>query len=271
MKQAKTISIGAQYFDRLREKDCFYIDKTDFIRQWWDAEDVVTLITRPRRFGKTLNMSMLDCFFSMRYQGRGELFEGLSIWQDERFRKLQGTMPCIFLTFAGVKLNTLRGARDGIIDAIDQAYRAHAYLKDSDVLSVEEKNRFDALSRYLANDDPERKIDDAMVTTSIQQLSAWLHAYYQKPVLILMDEYDTPLQEAWTGGCWQEIVDFIRALFNNTFKTNRHLARALLTVITRVSRDSIFSDLNNMKVVTTTSPEYADAFGFTEEERIRAL
>ena len=271
MKQAKTISIGAQYFDRLREKDCFYIDKTDFIRQWWDAEDVVTLITRPRRFGKTLNMSMLDCFFSTRYQGRGELFEGLSIWREERFRELQGTMPCIFLTFAGVKLNTLRGARDGIIDAIEQAYRVHAYLKDSGVLSAEEKNRFDALSRYLANDDPDRKIDDALVITAIQQLSAWLHAYHQKPVLILLDEYDTPLQEAWIGGYWQEIVDFIRALFNNTFKTNRHLARALLTGITRVSRESIFSDLNNMKVVTTTSPEYAEAFGFTEEEVFAAM
>ena len=103
---AKVISIGNQSFESIREKDNFYIDKTNFIREWWDNDDTVTLITRPRRFGKTLNMSMLECFFSNEYKDRGDLFEGLEIWNDEKYRKVQGTYPVIFLSFAGIKGNT---------------------------------------------------------------------------------------------------------------------------------------------------------------------
>lgn len=135
----RTISIGTQSFEKLRESNSFYIDKTDFIRQWWENGDDVTLITRPRRFGKTLNMSMMECFFSVKYAGRGDLFKGLTVWDDDRYRELQGTWPVVSLSFAGVKARNFQGAKDGIINAIANAYNVHSYLKNSNVLTEEEK------------------------------------------------------------------------------------------------------------------------------------
>ena len=118
----KRISIGTQGFETLRNRDCFYVDKTDFIREWWESEAEVTLITRPRRFGKTLNMDTLNCFFSNHYKDRGELFEGLSIWKNQKYQALQGTYPVIFLSFAGVKANNYADAKDGVISSIYNAY-----------------------------------------------------------------------------------------------------------------------------------------------------
>jgi len=210
-------------------------------------------------------------FFSTRYAGRRDLFEGLSIWEDARFRQLQGTLPCIFLTFAGVKQNTFKDARDGIIKAVHNAWQAHAWLKNAELSDPGAIERFEALGRYLSSDSPETTIADSLVTYSLYDLSSCLHECTGCPVLILLDEYDTPLQEAWIGGYWEKLISFVRTLFNNTFKTNEHLLKALLTGITRVSRESIFSDLNNLKVVTVTSDDYADSFGFTQEEVFSSL
>lgn len=176
---ARKLGIGHDDFAVVRESNNFYVDKTNFIREWWESNDKVTLITRPRGFGKTLNMSMLENFFSLQYAGRGDLFEGLSIWRSEQYRELQGTYPVIFLSFANVKEASYKEAR--------------------------------------------------------------------------------------------KKIGYTRGLFNSTFKTNSYLERAVMTGITRINKESIFSDLNNLKVVTTTSEKYSDCFGFTEEEVFAAL
>ncbi|MCI9633781.1 MAG: AAA family ATPase [Ruminococcus sp.] len=260
------ISIGSQSFEKIRITKSFYIDKTDFIREWWEENDDVTLITRPRRFGKTLNMSMLECFFSKKYAGRSDLFEGLSIWNREEYHELQGSYPVIFLSFAGVKANCFETARDGLIKAVANAYNGHSYLKDSGALTGEERAGFDAFHHYSVHPSPKKEITDAMLSASLNTLSMYLERCHNRKVLIFLDEYDTPLQEAYVSGYWEELTALIRSLFNSTFKTNEYLYRAVMTGIARVSKESIFSDLNNPEVITTTSEKYCTAFGFTEEE-----
>lgn len=258
----KTISIGKQDFASLREHNCFYIDKTDFIKEWWNSQDDVTLITRPRRFGKTLNMSMVECFFSVKYAKRLDLFEGLSIEKNAGLRKLQGTYPVLFLSFAAVKTNTYENARRQICSLIASLYDENMYLLNVDTLNEREKKRFQAVT-------PE--MNDADAVMALQNLCLFLSKYYGKKVIVLLDEYDTPLQESYAYGYWRELTAFTRSLFNATFKTNPYLERAIMTGITRVSKESIFSDLNNLEVITTTSEKYATSFGFTESEVFTAL
>ncbi len=261
-EMAKTVAIGIQSFSDLREKDCFYVDKTAFIREWWDSEDSVTLITRPRRFGKTLNMSMLECFFSNKYAGRGDIFEGLEIWKDERFRDLQGTYPVIFLSFAGVKQNAYEKTRNVINGLIEKLYITYEWILKDERYTDKDREFY----RQVSGNMP-----DEVASLSLNVLCEWLHRYYGKKPIILLDEYDTPMQEAYVNGFRDELVAYTRALFNNAFKTNLSLERAIMTGITRVSRESIFSDLNNLNVVTTTSDEYATSFGFTQEEVFAAM
>ena len=258
----KAISIGIQGFSDLREQDCFFVDKTNFIKEWWGKRDVVTLITRPRRFGKTLNMSMLDCFFSNKYANRADLFEGLSIWQDETYRKLQGTYPVIFLSFAAVKAGNLEDAKTQIKQEIADLYEENRYLLEKNILSDNEQKIYNNTTEEM---------DDTTAQKALRSMSVWMERYYGKKVIILLDEYDTPMQEAYVQGYWDEFTSFVRSLFNASFKTNPYLERAVMTGITRVSKESIFSDLNNLRVVTTTSNLYADCFGFTEEEVFAAL
>ncbi len=258
----KTISIGKQDFALLRRHNCFYIDKTDFIKEWWNSQDDVTLITRPRRFGKTLNMSMVECFFSVKYAKRLDLFEGLSIEKNAGLRKLQGTYPVLFLSFAAVKTNTYENARRQICSLIASLYDENMYLLNGDTLNEREKKRFQAVT-------PE--MNDADAVMALQNLCLFLSKYYGKKVIVLLDEYDTPLQESYAYGYWRELTAFTRSLFNATFKTNPYLERAIMTGITRVSKESIFSDLNNLEVITTTSEKYATSFGFTESEVFTAL
>ncbi|MCD8067779.1 MAG: ATP-binding protein [Lachnospiraceae bacterium] len=258
----KTIGIGVQDFGKIRTKDYFYIDKTDFIREWWKSGADVTLITRPRRFGKTLNMSMMQHFWSNQFAGRGDLFEGLSIWKDEAYRSLQGTYPVLFLSFAGIKGRNYQVARGAIIQTILDLYAKYFYLTESDALNPQEKEFFE----YIRPD-----MTDEVAAASLQRLVLCLSRYYGRKVIILLDEYDTPLQEAYVYGYWNDLTAFTRSLFNMTFKTNPYLEKGLLTGITRISRESIFSDLNNLDVITTTSQKYESAFGFTEAEVMEAL
>ena len=259
---ARTVGIGIQSFEKLRTENSFYIDKTDFIRQWWENRDEVTLITRPRRFGKTLNMNMLERFLSVQYAGQGEVFEGLSIWKNEKYHKLQGSMPVIYLSFADVKANTFASAREKICMLIEEVYRRYDFLLTGGSLREGETERF---RKILV------EMTDSEAAYSLKNLSGYLSGYYGKKAVILLDEYDTPLQEAWLYGYWYEMVEFMRGLFNSTFKTNPYLERAVMTGITRVSKESIFSDLNHLTVVTSTSEMYADCFGFTQEEVFSAL
>ena len=259
---ARTVGIGLQSFEKVRERQCFYVDKTRFIKEWWENQDDVTLITRPRRFGKTLTMSMVEQFFSVNYAGREGLFQGLSIWEDKKYRKLQGTYPVINLSFAGVKEKDYRRAKRSINQIIEDLYNKNIFLLDEELLTENEKNYFQSVTSHM---------EDTTATWAIHKMSDFFSRYYGKKVIILLDEYDTPMQEAYVNGYWEELVSFTRSLFNSTFKTNPYLERAIMTGITRVSRESIFSDLNNLEVVTTTSEKYANRFGFTEEEVFAAL
>lgn len=258
----RTTGIGYQDFEEIIVENNFYVDKSMFIKEWWESKDRVTLITRPRRFGKTLNMSMLEKFFSVKYEERGDLFERLSIWEDEKYRRLQGSYPVVFLSFAGIKENTFVEARKSVCRTIEEQYNKNDYLLEGNLLNDKEKEFYQDVSV---------KMSDSTAAVALRSFSDFLGRYYGKKVIILLDEYDTPMQEAYVNGYWDEMAVFIRNLFNSAFKSNPYLERAVMTGITRVSKESIFSDLNNLKVITTTSEEYADSFGFTEEEVFSAL
>lgn len=258
----KVIGIGKQSFEDIIQSNCFYIDKTSLIKEWWESEDDITLITRPRRFGKTLNMDMLKCFFSNQYQDKGYLFEGLNIWKEEKYQQLQGTYPVIYLSFADAKQTNYKDAVLKIKKIITDVYQQYIELARWEGLTEVQIRQFQSVDPYM---------DDVTAQCALKDLSGYLYRYYEKKVIILLDEFDTPMQEAYIHGYWNEFTAFIRSLFNAAFKTNPYLNRAMMTGITRVSKESIFSDLNNLKVVTTTSEEYATCFGFTEEEVFAAL
>ncbi len=258
----KIVAIGIQDFEKLITSGCFYIDKTDFIREWWDSGDEVTLITRPRRFGKTLNMSMLERFFSTNYARQGSVFQGLSIWEREEYRQLQGTYPVIFLSFAIIKESSFPEARKSICRMIEEQYNKYDFLLEKGLLNEKERAFYQSVTTDMSS---------STAAVALRMLSDFLCRHHKKKVIILLDEYDTPMQEAYVGGYWEEMTAFIRTMFNATFKTNPWLERAVMTGITRVSKESVFSDLNNLNVVTTTSEEYATSFGFTEQEVFAAL
>ena len=258
----RAVGIGHQNFEEIRREDIFYIDKTSFIMEWWENKDYVTLITRPRRFGKTLTISMTEQFFSVNYAGKKELFQGLNIWEHEKYRKLQGTYPVINISFADIKETDFIQTRKKICQTIVNIYNQYDFLLEGNLINEREKDFFRLISADM---------EDYVASLSLKYLSKHLYRYYGRKVLILLDEYDTPVQEAYIHGYWEKLSAFIRNLFNATFKTNPYMERAVMTGITRVSRESVFSDLNNMEVVTATSEKYADCFGFTEQEVFQAL
>ena len=289
---SRTVGIGHQDFEKLIRKNNFYVDKTKFIKEWWENDDDVTLITRPRRFGKTLNLSMVEHFFSVEYTqrsllashpggadgmairmdsdseadlphtDRNSLFQGLAIWEEETYRRLQGTWPVIFLSFAKVKERSFQNARKKICQLMTNLYNRYDFLLESGLLNEKEKSIYHEVNADM---------EDYLASEALSNLSDYLMRYYGKKVIILLDEYDTPMQEAYVGGYWDELISFMRNLFHSTFKSNPYLERALMTGITRVSKESVFSDLNNLEVVTTTSEKYEDSFGFTQEEVWEAL
>ena len=258
----RTVAIGIQNYNEIIEKGYFYVDKTAFIKEWWESGDTVTLMTRPRRFGKTLNMSMVEQFFSLKYAGRSDLFEGKYIWEEKTYRELQGTYPVISLSFANVKEDTYLKSKQRICRVFAEIYDKNRFLLESESLTEQDKDYFLSVSADM---------EEEAATFALHKMADFLYKHYQKKVIILLDEYDTPMQEAYVHGYWNELVSFTRSLFNAAFKTNPWLERAIMTGVTRVSKESIFSDLNHLKVVTTTSKEYADSFGFTEREVFEAL
>ena len=258
----RVIGIGQQDFGDIRRANLFYVDKTAFIREWWENRDCVTLITRPRRFGKTLTMSMLEYFFSVKHVKESKIFEGLKIWEDEKYHKIQGTWPVISLSFANVKEPTYEMAKKRICQLLTDIYNKNQFLLESGLLTDEETAYFKRITTEM---------DEIDATMALHRMSDFLSRYYRKKVIILLDEYDTPMQEAYIEGYWERLVSFTRSLFNASFKTNPFLERAIMTGITRVSKESVFSDLNNLVVITTTSDAYATSFGFTEQEVFHAL
>ncbi len=257
-----SVNVGAQNFASLIQEGKFYIDKTYFIKEWWEHGSDVTLITRPRRFGKTLNLSMVECFFSNAYEGRSDLFEGLSIWNDKKYRSLQGTYPVIFLSLASVKTGKIESIKFAVKMIIRNVFDNFRYIMQSDLFNENDRNYYDSVTHQMP---------DEIAFSAISNLCIYLKKYFGKNVIILLDEYDTPMQEAHLAGSWSEAVDFFKSIFSDAFKTNRHLHRGLITGITRISQESIFSGLNHPEVITTTSSAYATAFGFTESEVFQAL
>ena len=255
-------ALGYQDYEEVITEDILYIDKTGFIREWWEYGDKVTLITRPRRFGKTLNMSTVECFFSNQYAGRGDLFEGKDIWREEKYRQLQGTFPVIFLSFASVKTGDVKGIKTAVKQIISDVYSKHKDMMTSDVFDDNDRAYYNSINDNMS---------DGAAFMALNRLSGYMEKRFEKKAIILLDEYDTPMQESWIAGNWNETVEFFRNFFNATFKTNTHLFRSIITGITRISRESIFSDLNNLEVVTTTSDKYALYFGLSEGEVFAAL
>mgnify|MGYP004571955963 FL=1 len=207
-------------------------------------------------------MSMLECFFSNKYKKREDLFEGLSIWHEEKYKKLQGTYPVLTLSFAAVKADNPEDAKTQIKQQLSKIYAENRYLLQGDILSEKEKEAYEKM---------DASVSDAEAIDALNNISMYLCRQYCKKVIILLDEYDTPMQEAYLNGYWEQFLSFMRSLFNASFKTNPYLERAVMTGITRASKESIFSDLNNLRVVTTTSDLYADCFGFTEKEVFDSL
>lgn len=259
---ARPVGIGIQNFEKMITENIFYVDKTLFIKEWWENRDEVTLITRPRRFGKTLTLDMAETFFSIKYAGRGDLFGNLAIWQEKEYQKLQGTYPVISLSFAPVKETCFQNARRKICYLLESLYSDNIFLLESGILTPSETAFFKRVSADM---------EDTEATLALRELSKYLCRYYGKKVIILLDEYDTPMQEAYVYGYWEELAEFTRGMFNSAFKTNPDLGRAIMTGITRVSKESIFSDLNNLAAVTVVSEKYQDCFGFTQAEVSGAL
>ncbi len=270
----RTVSTGRQDFALLREKNNFYVDKTKFIEEWWNDDKDVTLITRPRRFGKTLMMSTIKCFFSLQYKGRKDLFDGLYISKNQDMMRLQGTVPVIALSFAEAKK-----LKESMLDVTEYQtmvlrlkkkmsalFDNFHYAFDSKELSDDEKRD----CNIIRNNDSEQ-FSDLLFTKSIQLLCKVLIKFHGSKPIIVLDEYDTPLQVAYANGYWQELVSLMNSLFNTSFKTQGYYQRVLITGITRVSKESLFSDVNNFKTVSVTSDQYVDCFGFTEQEVFDAL
>lgn len=253
--QGCQVPIGEQDYETLISRRLFYIDKTDFIKKWWLGNDRVTLITRPRRFGKTLTLSMVECFFSCAFEHRMDLFSGLAVANDPGFCSIQGTYPVIRLSFAPVK--DVSHMMRSFAYIIRDQYAGQQNLLHSELLNEADKEQLLAGAEITENSD---------LASAIHNLCRLMKKHYGRRVIVLLDEYDTPMHEAWLNGTWSETVAFIREFFNYTFKNNPYLERALITGITRVSKNSVFSDLNNLRVVTTRSDRYANCFGFTETE-----
>ena len=260
--------IGYQSYEEMVEKNIFYIDKTLFIRDWWESADKVTLITRPRRFGKTLNMSTIECFFSNKYAGREDLFKGKAIWEEEKYRRLQGTYPVICMSFADARITEDAGMtkmeemKASIKQIIAGVYRNYKDIMKAHMFDGDDRKHFASVGKDM---------DDLTASSAISILCGYLERYYEKKPILLLDEYDTPMQEAWIHGYWDKAVNFFRSFFGTTFKNRDGFDRAIITGITRISKESIFSELNHLEVVTTTSDRYAEYFGFTEKEVFRAL
>ena len=258
----RTVAIGVQSFAELRERGYFLVDKTSFIADWWHSADQVTVIHRPRRFGKTLNMDMVECFFSNKYASRAALFGGLDVWNDAGLRREQGTWPVVSLSFSVAKGASAEAVVRRMCEQIARAWRQHRDDIDADSLGDQERDLLEGRTPF---------VDPMVAPNSLARLCELLEKSTGKRCIVLLDEYDTPLHEAWVGGFWHEVSEFVRAFFNSSFKSNPSMERALLTGITRVARESIFSDLNNPKVVSATSPEYATSFGFTQDEVFAAM
>ena len=261
----KKLPIGIDSFEKLRTNDFYYVDKTGFIadllRDWGE----VNLFTRPRRFGKTLNMSMLKCFFEIGTDK--SLFDGLKIAENKELcAEYQGQFPVIFISLKSVDGLTFESATAALRTLIGNEASRFQFLRDSDKLSDEEKTLYRQLVQTGTAQGGIYAMTDEALSASLKTLSQLLAKHYGRKVVILIDEYDVPLDKAFQGGYYDEMVSLIRNLFGNALKTNDSLQFAVLTGCLRISKESIFTGLNNLKVHTIADPRYEEYFGFTDAD-----
>ena len=258
------IGIGESDFRGLRIRNNYYIDKTMYIKDIIDNQSRVILITRPRRFGKTLNMSMLRYYFDCDVKFSKEIFEGLKIMeQDEKYTSKLGAYPCLYLTLKDVNDSNYEKMILGLKTAILDMYREHRYLLESDKIYEDEKAKI--MDILYARE------DEVALKNSIREISGYLYRYYNKPVMLFIDEYDVPIQSAYVEGYYEEAIKFLKTFYGTTFKDNPYLEKTVLTGVSRVAKESIFSGANNFKVFTVLDKEFADDFGITSEEMDKVI
>lgn len=256
--EVKSLPIGISDYVRAQE-EYYYVDKTLLIKEFLDQKPLVSLFTRPRRFGKTLNMDMLRVFFEISDKNTSKYFADKNIWQcGEEYRSHQGKYPVIFLTFKDVKFDTWDATIDKIRGLLQEEYGRHQELLNSDKLSQYEKEYFTKIISATAN--------EVELTSSLERLSKMLASHYDKAPVIIIDEYDTPIQEGYSKDFYDEIIGFMRNFFSGAFKDNKNLSYGFLTGILRIAQESIFSGLNNLTVNSVMDEEYDSFFGFTESE-----
>lgn len=257
-EEKKPLPIGISDYVRA-QSEYYYVDKTLLIKDFLDRKPLVSLFTRPRRFGKTLNMDMLRVFFEISKENTGKHFEDKAIWKcGEEYRSHQGKYPVIFLTFKDVKFDTWEATIDKIKGLLQEEYGRHQELLASDKLSAYEKEYFGKILDSSAN--------EVELTSALERLSKMLTSHYGKAPIIIIDEYDTPIQEGYAKDFYEEIIGFMRNFFSGAFKDNKNLSYGFLTGILRIAQESIFSGLNNLTVNSVMDEEYDRYFGFTEDE-----
>ena len=264
-ERKRPMPVGIEDFGELIRGEYYFVDKTRFIRELMDIRTPVTLITRPRRFGKTLTLSMLQYFFTLENAEESrKLFTGLDIEQaGEKYMREQGTRPVVFLTLKEVRAGKQTVMMDLLARTLQGLYQCYPYLLTSDRLSEEDKKAFHRVTALDGN--------EADLRMSLCSLMQWLEKHHGKKPILLLDEYDAPILSAWEKGYYEECIDFMRGFLGSVLKTNPSLGFAVLTGVTRVSKESIFSGLNNLKVCSVLSDAYSDIFGFTQEEAARLM
>ena len=260
----KGIGIGISDFKMLRLRDNYYIDKSMYIKDILDNQSGVILVTRPRRFGKTLNMSMLRYYFDINQKDAKKLFEDLKIMeQEEKYTSKLGAYPVIYLTLKDVNDDNSEKMILNLKTAMINMYKEHRYLLESDKIYEEEKERI--------KDILYAREDEIVLKNAVKDLSEYLNRYYERPVMLLIDEYDVPLQSAYVEGYYEEAIKFLKGFYNTTFKDNMYLEKAILTGVSRIAKESLFSGMNNFRVFTIMDNEFADDFGITSKEMKKVI
>lgn len=261
----KKLPIGIDGFEKIRTNDFYYVDKTMFIAELLQNWGEVNLFTRPRRFGKSLNMSMLKSFFEI--GSDKTLFEGLKITQEKALcKEYMGKFPVISISLKSVDGLSFEAASAALRTVIGNEAGRFRFLLESDMLDEEDKNAYRRLIRVEMESEASYAMSDSTLTDSLKTLSRLLVRHYGRKVILLIDEYDVPLDKAFQAGYYEEMVSLIRNLFSNALKTNDDLQFSVLTGCLRISKESIFTGLNNLNVMTVSDPYFCDSFGFTDSE-----
>ncbi|MBQ7585711.1 MAG: AAA family ATPase, partial [Desulfovibrionaceae bacterium] len=240
----------------------FYIDKTKFISDWWNGGISDTLIARPNGFGKSLTLDAINTFFSPKFAGRSDLFEGLEVWKDDKLRSLQGKIPVIFLSFAHISEDTYDKAVSKIKHTLTKVYESFIPAIDVDAIYISARSLYTSVCDSM---------DNVTAQSSLIHLCHFVKQQYNVKPIILLDSYDVPLEAAWLHGYWDDLAYFIGNFLCSSFKANFDKVGGIITGTAKIAHEEVFCSVNHLDIITTTSNRYTDSFGFTEEEVVSAL